>query len=91
MGSSFLSSGLLAGVLGQGFKQLMATFESARIQTAARGVGLAQAALEEAMKYAEQRIQFGQPIVQFPRVARKLRASSAGRRRRDSSRSTPRA
>ncbi len=66
------SSGLLGGVLGQGFKQLMATFESARIQTAARGVGLAQAAFEEAMKYAEQRIQFGQPIVQFPRVARKL-------------------
>ena len=66
------ASGLLGGVEGQGFKQLMATFESARIQTAARGVGLAQAALEEAMKYAEQRVQFGQPIVQFPRVARKL-------------------
>jgi (2S)-methylsuccinyl-CoA dehydrogenase len=66
------ASGLLGGVEGQGFKQLMATFESARIQTAARGVGLAQAAFEEASKYAEQRVQFGQPIGQFPRVARKL-------------------
>ena len=71
-GFEVAASGLLGGVEGQGFKQLMATFESARIQTAARGVGLAQAALEEAMKYAEQRVQFGQPIVQFPRVARKL-------------------
>jgi len=66
------SGGLLGGAEGQGFKQLMTTFESARIQTAARGVGLAQAALEEAMRYAEQRVQFGQPIVQFPRVARKI-------------------
>jgi (2S)-methylsuccinyl-CoA dehydrogenase len=66
------ASGLLGGALGQGFKQLMATFESARIQTAARGVGLAQAALEEAMKYAEQRIQFGRAILEFPRVARKI-------------------
>jgi (2S)-methylsuccinyl-CoA dehydrogenase len=65
-------SGLLGGVEGQGFKQLMATFESARIQTAARGVGIAQAAFEEAVKYAEQRVQFGRPIVEFPRVARKL-------------------
>jgi (2S)-methylsuccinyl-CoA dehydrogenase len=63
---------LLGGVEGQGFKQLMATFESARIQTAARGVGVAQAALEEAMGYAQQRIQFGKPIFEFPRVARKI-------------------
>jgi (2S)-methylsuccinyl-CoA dehydrogenase len=63
---------LLGGVEGQGFKQLMATFESARIQTAARGVGVAQAALEEAMRYAHERVQFGVPIASFPRVARKL-------------------
>jgi (2S)-methylsuccinyl-CoA dehydrogenase len=63
---------LLGGVEGQGFKQLMATFESARIQTAARGVGVAQAALEEAIAYAQQRIQFGKPIFEFPRVARKI-------------------
>jgi len=66
------AAGLLGGVEGQGFKQLMVTFESARIQTAARGVGIAQAAFEEALKYAEQRVQFGQAIAEFPRVARKL-------------------
>lgn len=64
--------GLLGGAEGQGFKQLMTTFESARIQTAARGVGVAQAALEQAIAYAQQRIQFKRPIVEFPRVARKI-------------------
>lgn len=63
---------LLGGVEGQGFKQLMTTFESARIQTAARGVGIAQAAFEEALLYAQQRIQFGKPIFEFPRVWRKI-------------------
>ena len=65
-------SQLLGEVEGQGFKQLMVTFESARIQTAARGVGVAQAALDEALAYAQARIQFGRPIFEFPRVARKL-------------------
>jgi (2S)-methylsuccinyl-CoA dehydrogenase len=50
----------------------MATFESARIQTAARGIGVAQAALDQAMRYAHERIQFGRPIAQFGRVGRKL-------------------
>jgi len=63
---------LLGGVEGQGFKQLMATFESARIQTAARAVGVAQNALELGLRYAEERIQFGKPILAFPRVAGKL-------------------
>ena len=63
---------LLGGEEGAGFKQLMRTFESARIQTAARGVGLAQAALEDAILYANEREQFGGPIFQFPRVARKI-------------------
>ena len=63
---------LLGGVEGQGFKQLMQTFESARIQTAARAVGVAQSALEIGMKYAEERIQFGRPIIEFARVADKL-------------------
>jgi (2S)-methylsuccinyl-CoA dehydrogenase len=63
---------LLGGAPGQGFKQLMATFESARIQTAARAVGIAQAALEEAATYAKERVQFGRPILGFPRVARKI-------------------
>lgn len=63
---------LLGGVPGQGFKQLMQTFESARIQTAARAIGVAQSALEAGMKYAEDRKQFGKSLIEFPRVAGKL-------------------
>ncbi len=63
---------LLGGEEGQGFKQLMTTFESARIQTAARAVGVAQAAMEVGLKYAEERIQFGKPLIAFPRVADKI-------------------
>ena len=63
---------LLGGVEGQGFKQLMQTFESARIQTAARAVGVGQCALDIAMKYAEDRVQFGKPLIAFPRVSGKL-------------------
>ncbi|MDI1365594.1 MAG: acyl-CoA dehydrogenase family protein [bacterium] len=68
---------LLGGVEGQGFKQLMATFESARIQTAARAVGVAQSALEVGLSYAMDRKQFGQPIFEFPRVANKLAMMAA--------------
>ena len=68
---------LLGGVEGQGFKQLMATFESARIQTAARAVGVAQAALEEGLAYALTRQQFGGPIFSFPRVHNKLAMMAA--------------
>jgi len=63
---------LLGGVEGQGFKQLMQTFESARIQTAARAIGVAQSALELGLTYAQERIQFSKPIYQFPRVSGKL-------------------
>ena len=63
---------LLGGVEGLGFKQLMQTFESARIQTAARAIGVAQAAMEQALDYAQNRVQFGEPIVNFPRVADKI-------------------
>ncbi len=63
---------LLGGVEGLGFKQLMSTFESARIQTAARAIGVAQSAMEQALAYARNRVQFGEPIVQFPRVADKI-------------------
>ncbi|WP_020590948.1 acyl-CoA dehydrogenase family protein [Kiloniella laminariae] len=66
------SENLLGGEEGQGFKQLMATFESARIQTAARAVGVAQCALELGMQYAHERIQFGKPLYSFPRVFGKL-------------------
>ncbi|WP_424928434.1 acyl-CoA dehydrogenase family protein [Amaricoccus tamworthensis] len=63
---------LLGGVEGQGFKQLMRTFESARIQTAARAIGVAQNALELGLKYAQDRKQFGKPLVSFPRIYSKL-------------------
>ena len=63
---------LLGGQPGQGFKQLMQTFESARIQTAARAIGVAQSALELGMRYALDRKQFGKPLIEFPRVADKL-------------------
>ncbi|SDY41067.1 acyl-CoA dehydrogenase family protein [Lentibacter algarum] len=63
---------LLGSEEGQGFKQLMQTFEAARIQTAARAVGVAQSALDVGLQYAEDRKQFGKALVQFPRVASKL-------------------
>ena len=63
---------LLGGETGQGFKQLMQTFESARIQTAARAIGVAQAALDVAMQYAQDRKQFGKSLIDFPRVSGKL-------------------
>jgi (2S)-methylsuccinyl-CoA dehydrogenase len=66
------AANLLGGVEGQGFKQLMQTFEAARIQTAARAIGVAQAALDLGLRYSTERIQFGKPIVSFPRVADKL-------------------
>jgi (2S)-methylsuccinyl-CoA dehydrogenase len=66
------AANLLGGVEGQGFKQLMQTFEAARIQTAARAIGVAQAALDIGLRYGTERIQFGKPIASFPRVADKL-------------------
>lgn len=66
------AANLLGGVEGQGFKQLMETFESARIQTAARAIGVAQNALELGMRYAQDRRQFGKPLIAFPRVSDKL-------------------
>ena len=66
------ASQLLGGVEGQGFKQLMNTFEAARIQTAARAIGVAQSAMDLALAYALDRRQFGKPIFAFPRVANKI-------------------
>jgi len=66
------AANLLGGAEGQGFKQLMKTFEAARIQTAARAIGVAQNALETGMLYAEERKQFGKALISFPRVAGKL-------------------
>ena len=63
---------LLGGEEGKGFKQLMETFESARIQTAARAIGVAQSALDVSMQYAQDRKQFGKSLIEFPRVSGKL-------------------
>ncbi|MCZ4353208.1 acyl-CoA/acyl-ACP dehydrogenase [Roseovarius aestuarii] len=63
---------LLGGAEGKGFKQLMETFESARIQTAARAIGVAQSALDISIQYAQDRKQFGKSLIDFPRVSGKL-------------------
>ena len=63
---------LLGAEQGRGFKQLMKTFEGARIQTAARAVGVAVRAMELALKYAQERKQFGKAILNFPRVSDKI-------------------
>ena len=66
------AANLLGGEEGKGFKQLMETFESARIQTAARALGVAQCALDLALRYAKERVQFGKPLFSFPRVFNKI-------------------
>jgi (2S)-methylsuccinyl-CoA dehydrogenase len=71
------AANLLGGVEGQGFKQLMQTFEAARIQTAARAIGVAQSALDLGLRYGMERNQFGKPIVNFPRVSDKLAMMAA--------------
>jgi (2S)-methylsuccinyl-CoA dehydrogenase len=76
-GFEVADANLLGGQPGQGFVQLMATFESARIQTAARAIGVAQNALDLALDYAVTRRQFGEPIARFPRVANKLAMMAA--------------
>ncbi len=76
-GFEVAADNLLGGVEGLGFKQLMQTFEAARIQTAARAVGVAQSAMEAAIGYADSRAQFGQKIIEFPRVADKIAMMAA--------------
>ena len=76
-GFAVKAENLLGGIEGLGFKQLMATFEAARIQTAARAIGVAQAAMEQALNYATSRVQFGQPIAAFPRIADKVAIMAA--------------
>jgi (2S)-methylsuccinyl-CoA dehydrogenase len=71
-GFAVAADGLLGGEEGQGFKQLMRTFEGARIQTAARAIGVAWNAFDLALDYALGRKQFGQTLTHFPRVADKL-------------------
>jgi (2S)-methylsuccinyl-CoA dehydrogenase len=71
-GFAIPATNLLGGEEGHGFKQLMQTFESARIQTAARAIGVAQSALDLGLRYALERRQFGRSIFEFPRVSDKL-------------------
>ena len=71
-GFQVASEGLLGGAEGQGFKQLMRTFEGARIQTAARAIGVGWNAFDVALRYATERKQFGKPLADFPRVTDKL-------------------
>jgi (2S)-methylsuccinyl-CoA dehydrogenase len=71
------AANLLGGIEGQGFKQMMQTFESARIQTAARAIGVAQNALDLGLRYALERKQFGKPIIAVPRLADKLAPMAA--------------
>ena len=66
------ADGLLGAVEGQGFKQLMQTFEGARIQTAARAIGVARNAFDLGLRYATERRQFGKALAAFPRVSDKL-------------------
>src|SRR5262249_60179370 len=68
---------LLGGVEGLGCRELRARLESSRIQTAAGAVGVAQAAMEQALRYAVERRQFGEPLINFPRVADKLAMMAA--------------
>jgi (2S)-methylsuccinyl-CoA dehydrogenase len=63
---------LLGEEAGHGFKQLMRTFEGARIQTAARAIGVAWSAFDFGLRYARERTQFGRALIDFPRVSDKL-------------------
>ncbi len=76
-GFAVKADNLLGNVEGEGFRQLMQTFEAARIQTAARAVGVAQSALELGLRYAQERMQFGKPLIAFPRVSDKLAMMAA--------------
>jgi (2S)-methylsuccinyl-CoA dehydrogenase len=76
-GFAMPAQSLLGGVEGQGFRQLMRTFEGARIQTAARAIGVAWNAYDLGLRYACERRQFGQALVEFPRVSDKLALMAA--------------
>ncbi len=63
---------------GDGFKSMMLAFETGRVFTAAQAVGLAQGAIDEAVKYAKQRVQFGRPIMGFQAIQFMLADMVAG-------------
>ncbi|HEY2663067.1 MAG TPA: acyl-CoA dehydrogenase family protein [Candidatus Binataceae bacterium] len=62
------AANLIGGVEGEGFKQVMAALEVGRINVAARAVGVARAAFETAIRYAQQRTTFGKPICEHQAV-----------------------
>ncbi|MBV9742695.1 MAG: acyl-CoA dehydrogenase family protein [Acidobacteriia bacterium] len=63
---------LIGGIEGQGFKQVMSGLEAERLSVAARGLGIARAAFEEAIRYAQRRITFGKPIAEYQTIQNKL-------------------
>src|SRR5262249_3920030 len=63
---------LVGGVEGRGFQQVMSGLETGRINIAARAVGVARAAFEDAIRYAQQRTAFGKPIAQHQAIQLKL-------------------
>jgi alkylation response protein AidB-like acyl-CoA dehydrogenase len=63
---------LLGGVEGQGFQQAVGALELGRINIAARGVGVADAALRAALRYSQQRHTMGRPIVEHQAISMKL-------------------
>ena len=62
----------LIGVRGEGFKQFLKVLDGGRIAIGAMGVGIAQACLDASVKYAKERVQFGQPIGKFQAIQFKL-------------------
>jgi alkylation response protein AidB-like acyl-CoA dehydrogenase len=63
---------LIGGAEGQGFKQVMTGLEAERLNVAARGLGIARAAFEEAIRYAQRRTTFGKPIAEYQTIQNKL-------------------
>jgi alkylation response protein AidB-like acyl-CoA dehydrogenase len=66
------AANLIGGIEGLGFKHVMTGLEAERINVAARGLGLARAAFDEAIRYAQQRVTFGKPIAQHQTIQIKL-------------------
>jgi butyryl-CoA dehydrogenase len=58
----------LLGAEGEGFKQMLNTLDAGRISIGAMALGLGQTALDEAVRYAKERVQFGQPIAKFQAI-----------------------
>jgi alkylation response protein AidB-like acyl-CoA dehydrogenase len=66
------AEGFLVGALGEGFKAMLSLMNNARLGVAAQGIGVAEAALNVALDYAKQRVQFGQPIAAQPLMKDRL-------------------